>query len=127
MSDEPKQTTITNSVIESSPFNLLSFGGYADQLPSIAYPQTLLVFNVTMRSFDVLSSASLIEIRDFEAAPHHVFTLSLVTFNAVSFAVGGSFINFGHHATPLSPSVIANCFFIDNRNGHISVKNSDTS
>ena len=80
-----------------------------------------------MREINVQNTASLISFDEFNAATHHVFTFSLLTFDSISFSNGGAFFELSHQSTPLSQVVVANCFFLSNRGGHISIENSDTS
>ena len=125
--DAAKNHSITNIVISSSPFNLISFGGYSEVISPITTLQTLLFYNVTMQDMSVQSSANLIEFSGFTSDAHHVFSFALITFSSVTFTVGGSFFDFKHSSSPLSPLVIANSFFLNNRRGYIKLENSDTS
>ena len=120
-----KNHSITNVIISSSPFNLISFGGFSELISPVATVQTLLFFNVTMQDMNVLSPSNLIEFSGFTSEAHHVFSFALITFSSVTFTSGGRFFDFQHSASSLSPLIIANSFFINSRRGYIELENSD--
>ena len=66
LENTPKQHTITNAIIESSPFNLLFFGGFADSV-QVVHPQSLLVHNITMWNLKVKTETNLIGLSQFIA------------------------------------------------------------
>ena len=122
-----KNHTITNVVISSSPFNLISFGGFTEIVSPITTVQTFLFFNITMSEISAGSSANLIEFSGFTSEAHHMFSFALLTFSSVTFSTGGTFFDFQHTSSPLAPLVIANSFFLNNRRGYIKLENSDLS